>query len=145
MSQAADQPRHQSRPRGIGQEPPNFFCQDLRTLVGADIFDEYSKDPRVHTDAEVTVDEVAKGYPTAEGLVGPQSDAIYYESVVSVSRFEQNQLVELRLYPIELGRSKRLPIGECFRDQNRHGKDTGVIRLKPARHYDVTRVRKSQA
>ncbi|MFC0810293.1 CapA family protein [Ensifer sp. P24N7] len=97
----------------------NFFCQDLRTPVGADMFDEYSKDPRVHTDAEVTVDEVAKGYPTAEGLVGPQSDAIYYESVVSVSRFEQNQLVELRLYPIELGRSKRFA-------------NRGVPRLAPA-------------
>ncbi|WP_192249565.1 CapA family protein [Mesorhizobium silamurunense] len=85
----------------------NFFCQDLRTPVGADMFEAYGKDPRVDTDAEVTVDEVAKGYPTPEGLVGPQSDAVYYESVVAVSRFEQNLLAELRLYPIELRRSNR--------------------------------------
>ncbi|HEV2899800.1 MAG TPA: CapA family protein, partial [Pseudaminobacter sp.] len=80
----------------------NFFCQDLRTPVGADMFDVYGKDPRVDTDAEVTVDEVAKGYPTAEGLVGPQSDAVFYESVVTISRYQDNQLAELRLYPIEL-------------------------------------------
>ncbi|MER8615137.1 CapA family protein [Mesorhizobium sp. M1216] len=85
----------------------NFFCQDLRTPVGADMFEAYGKDPRVDTDAEVTVDEVAKGYPTAGGFVGAQSDAVYYESVVAVSRFEQNLLAELTLYPIELGRSKR--------------------------------------
>ncbi|TIY10461.1 MAG: CapA family protein, partial [Mesorhizobium sp.] len=47
----------------------NFFCQDLRTPVGADMFDAYGKDPRVDTDAEVTVDEVAKGYPTPGGFV----------------------------------------------------------------------------
>ncbi|AJD43910.1 capsule synthesis CapA-like protein (plasmid) [Rhizobium gallicum bv. gallicum R602sp] len=85
----------------------NFFCQDLRTPVGADMFDVYDKDPRVHTDAEVTIDEVAMGYPTAEGLVGSQSGPAFYESVVTISRYEVNQLAELRLYPIELGRSKR--------------------------------------
>ncbi|MET2833136.1 CapA family protein, partial [Mesorhizobium shangrilense] len=97
----------------------NFFCQDLRTPVGADMFDVYGKDPRVDTDAEVTVDEVAKGYPTAEGLVGSQSDAVYYESIVAMSRFEHNQLAELKLYPIELGRSKRFA-------------NRGVPRLAPA-------------
>ncbi|CDX42680.1 conserved hypothetical protein [Mesorhizobium sp. SOD10] len=85
----------------------NFFCQDLRTPTGADMYEVYGKDPRVNTDAEVTVDEVAKGYPTAEGLVGPQSDTIFYESVVTNSRFEYNQLAELRLYPIELRRTNR--------------------------------------
>ncbi|WP_095205126.1 CapA family protein [Mesorhizobium carmichaelinearum] len=85
----------------------NFFCQDLRTPVGADMYEEYGKDPRVDTDAEVTVDEVAKGYPTAEGFVGPQSGVEFYESVVTISHFEDNQLAELRLYPIELRRSMR--------------------------------------
>ncbi|PAQ11969.1 CapA family protein [Mesorhizobium temperatum] len=86
----------------------NFFCQDLRTPVGADMYEVYGKDPKVDTDAEVTVDEVAKGYPyTAAGLAGSQSDTIFYESVVTISRFEQNQLAELRLYPIELRRSNR--------------------------------------
>ncbi|UVK50469.1 CapA family protein [Mesorhizobium sp. AR02] len=86
----------------------NFFCEDLRTPVGADMFAVYGKDPKLDTDAEVTIDEVAKGYPKAEGLVGALTDLIYYESVISVSRYEDNQLAELRLYPIELGHSKRL-------------------------------------
>lgn len=85
----------------------NFFCQDLRTPVGADMYDVYDKDPRLATDAEVTIDEVAKGYPTAEGLLGAQSGPSFYESVVAVSRFERNQLSELKLYPIELRRLNR--------------------------------------
>jgi poly-gamma-glutamate synthesis protein (capsule biosynthesis protein) len=85
----------------------NFFYDDLRTPVGADMFEVYGKDPRRDTDAEVTVDEEAKGYPTADGFVGALSQPIFYESIITVSRFEQNQLVELRLYPIELGYSKR--------------------------------------
>ncbi|RNJ42605.1 hypothetical protein B5V01_16525 [Mesorhizobium erdmanii] len=86
----------------------NFFYDDLRTPAGADMFEAYGKDPRVDTDAEVTVDEEAKGYPTGDGLFyGALSAPVYYESIVTVSRFEQNQLAELRLYPIELGFSKR--------------------------------------
>ncbi|MER8714297.1 CapA family protein [Mesorhizobium sp. M1295] len=97
----------------------NFFCQDLRTPVGDDMYEVYGKDPRVNTDAEVTVDEVAKGYPTAEGLVGSQSDTIFYESVVTISRFELNQLAELRLHPIELRRLNRFA-------------NRGIPRLAPA-------------
>ncbi|MEI9412880.1 CapA family protein [Mesorhizobium salmacidum] len=97
----------------------NFFCQDLRTPIGADMYEEYGKDPRVDTDAEVTVDEVAKGYPTAEGLIGPQSGVEFYESVVTISRFEDNHLAELRLYPIELRRTMRFA-------------NRGVPRLAPA-------------
>lgn len=86
----------------------NFFYDDLRTPVGADMFEAYGRDPRFDTDAEVTVDEEAKGYPIGEGLFyGALSAPVYYESIVTVSRFEQNQLAELRLYPIELGFSKR--------------------------------------
>ncbi|MER9793650.1 CapA family protein [Mesorhizobium sp. M0213] len=132
----------------------NFFCQDLRTPIGADMFDAYGKDPRVDTDAEVTVDEVAKGYPTAGGFVGPQSGAVYYESVVAVSRFEQNQLAELRLFPIELGRLKRFAnrgvprlaagpqakailerlqkLSKPFGTQIDLENDVGLIRLRPS-------------
>lgn len=85
----------------------NFIYDDLRTPVGADMFAIYGKDPRIDTDAEVTVDEEAKGYPTSEGFVGALAAPIVYESVISVSRFEQNQLAELRLYPVELGYLKR--------------------------------------
>ncbi|RWK47233.1 MAG: CapA family protein [Mesorhizobium sp.] len=75
----------------------NFFQDDLGTPAGADMFDEYAKDPRVDTDAEVKVAEMARGF----------TDPVFYESVVTVSRFERNQLAELRLYPLELGHSKR--------------------------------------
>lgn len=76
----------------------NFIMDDLRTPVGADMFAAYAKDPRVDTDAEVTLAEMASWL----------SDEVFYESIVTSSRFEQNQLAELRLYPIELGHSKRL-------------------------------------
>ncbi|TJV32330.1 MAG: CapA family protein, partial [Mesorhizobium sp.] len=79
----------------------NFFYDTLRTPAGADMFDVYGKDPRVDTDAEVTVDEEAKGYPTAEGFVGAVTGPVFYESVITVSRLEQNQLAELPLYPVE--------------------------------------------
>lgn len=35
------------------------------------------------------------------------SNPVFWESVIAASRFEQNQLMELRLYPVELGSSKR--------------------------------------
>ncbi|WFT97050.1 CapA family protein [Bradyrhizobium barranii] len=82
----------------------NFIIDDLRTPVGADMFAAYGKDPRIDTDAEVTADEMTTGYETDPGF----SDPVFYESIVAVSRFEQNRLAELRLYPIELDRSKRL-------------------------------------
>ncbi|SJM34508.1 CapA family protein [Mesorhizobium delmotii] len=85
----------------------NFFCEDLRTPLGADMYAVYGKDPKIDTDAEVTIDEVYKGYPSPEGFVDALPDQIYYESVVSVSRYVDNQLAELRLYPIELGHLKR--------------------------------------
>lgn len=82
----------------------NFIMDDLRTPVGADMFAGYDKDPRIDTDAEVTAAEMALGYDDT-GL--SFSDPIFYESVVAVSRYEQNQLAELRLHPIVLGHSER--------------------------------------
>ncbi|MEI9414038.1 CapA family protein [Mesorhizobium sp. Cs1321R2N1] len=96
----------------------NFFNQDLRTPVGADMFEAHGKDPRVDTDAEVSAHEMAIGYPMSEGFV-PLCDAVYYESVASVSRFEENQLAEIRLYPLELARTERFA-------------NRGVPRLAPA-------------
>ncbi|MGX9147946.1 CapA family protein [Mesorhizobium sp. 128a] len=132
----------------------NFFFDDLRTPVGADMFTAYGKDPRSGTDAEVTVDEQAKGYPTADGFVGALSRAVIYESIITVSRFEQNQLAELRLLPIELGFSKRFAnrgiprlatgqqarailermqkLSEPFGTKIDIDVDVGVIRLSPA-------------
>ncbi|RWE34031.1 MAG: CapA family protein [Mesorhizobium sp.] len=96
----------------------NFFNQDLRSPVGADMFEAHGKDPRVHTDADVSAHEMAVGYPSAEGFY-PMCDPEYYESVISVSRFEENQLAEIRLHPIELRRLARFA-------------NRGVPRLAPA-------------
>lgn len=87
----------------------NFMMDDLRTPVGADMFAAHGKDPRSHTDAEVTVAEMRKGF----------TNPVFYESVITVSRFERNELAELRLYPIELGHTKRFA-------------NRGVPRLAPA-------------
>ncbi|MER9128035.1 CapA family protein [Mesorhizobium sp. M0959] len=98
----------------------NFFADALRTPAGADMFEAYGKDPSVDTDAEVTVDEEAKGYPTAGEFIGAVTGPAFYESVIAASCFEHNQLAELRLYPVELGRSGKVcqpgypAFGPCF-------------------------------
>ncbi|MET4121628.1 poly-gamma-glutamate capsule biosynthesis protein CapA/YwtB (metallophosphatase superfamily) [Bradyrhizobium sp. JR1.5] len=81
----------------------NFIMDDLRTPVGADMFEAYGNNPQLDTDAEVTLNEMSTGYQTDPGF----SDPVFYQSIITVSQFEQNQLKELRLYPIELGHSKR--------------------------------------
>lgn len=97
----------------------NFFYDALRTPAGADMFAAYGKDPRVDTDAEVTVGEEAKGYPIAGEFIGAVTGPAFYESVIAASRFEHNKLAELRLYPVELGRSERFA-------------NRGIPRLAPA-------------
>ncbi|MGX5845048.1 CapA family protein [Mesorhizobium sp. ArgA1] len=92
------------RGRPIFYSLANFIIDDLRTPMGIDMFETYGKDPRVDTDAEVTVSEMAHGYDTAPGF----SDPIFYESVITASRFEGNRLAELRLFPVELRHSSRL-------------------------------------
>lgn len=81
----------------------NFVIDDLRTPVGADMFEERGRDPRIHTDAEVSVHEMAEGYHDDVAFTDP----VFYESVIAVSKFEQNHLAELHLYPVELGYSQR--------------------------------------
>ncbi|UVK49983.1 CapA family protein (plasmid) [Mesorhizobium sp. AR02] len=132
------------RGRPIFYSLGNFFEDDLGTPCGADMFEDYAKDPRVDTDAEVKVAEMASGF----------TDPIFYDSIVTVSRFEQNQLTELRLYPIELGHSKRFAdrgiphlatgsqarvilerlqkLSEPFGTEIAIESDIGVIRLKPS-------------
>ena len=81
----------------------NFMMDDLRTPVGADMYEVYGKELVDATDADVTVSEMSSGYETSPGF----SDPVFYESIIAVSRFEDNALSELRLYPVELGHSKR--------------------------------------
>lgn len=82
----------------------NFFIDDLRTPIGADQWAFIGKDPRVDTDADVTASEEAYGDIEYEGY----QDPVYFESVITASRFDKNQLAEVRLYPVELGYLKRL-------------------------------------
>ncbi|RWQ29946.1 MAG: CapA family protein [Mesorhizobium sp.] len=82
----------------------NFVIDDLRTPMGVDMFETYGKDPGTHTDADVTVAEMTSGYDTAPGF----SDPVFYESLITASRYEGNRLKEVRLYPVELGHSKRM-------------------------------------
>lgn len=127
----------------------NFIFDDLRTPVGADMFDSRGKDPRVETDAEVTVEEMMSGYETSPGF----SDPIFYETIVAVNRFERNQISELRLFPVELGHSNRFAnrgiprfasapqaktilerlrrLSKPFGTQIAIENDVGVIRLPP--------------
>ncbi|MBX5242654.1 CapA family protein [Rhizobium sp. NLR22b] len=81
----------------------NFIMDDLRTPVGADMYAEYGRDPREHTDGEVTLSEMSRGYSTDPGF----DDPIFYESVIAKSLYNENRLAEIRLFPIDLGHSKR--------------------------------------
>jgi len=81
----------------------NFIMDDLRTPVGADMYSEYGRVPREHTDAEVTLSEMSRGYATDLGF----DDPVFYESVIAKSRFKENQLAEIQLFPIDLGHSRR--------------------------------------
>ncbi|MER8747471.1 CapA family protein [Mesorhizobium sp. M1004] len=85
------------RGRPIFYSLGNFVFDNLQTVEGADYFAEYGKDPRIDTVADLLV-EANKGWAIPE----------FYESIVTVSRFEGNQLSELRLIPVELGCSERL-------------------------------------
>ncbi|MER8486543.1 CapA family protein [Mesorhizobium sp. M1322] len=120
----------------------NLFQDDLGTPAGADMFGDYAKDPRVDTDAEVKVAEMT-GF----------SNPVFWESIVAVSRFAQNQLAELRLWPIELGHSQRFAdrgvprlvkgsqaknilerlqkLSEPFGTEIAIENDVGVIRVRP--------------
>ncbi|WP_247513505.1 CapA family protein [Bradyrhizobium sp. 157] len=89
----------------------NFLFDNLNPVEGADYFEYYGLDPRKDTVPDVI----------AAAMKGDFANPVYYESVVAVSRFEQNQLVELRLFPIELNFTKRLA-------------DRGVPRLAPPAH-----------
>lgn len=75
----------------------NFLFDFLSTPLGGDVFAAYGKDPMVDTEADL-VAAASKNF----------ADVAFYESVVAVSKFKENRLVEVLLYPIELGFSKRL-------------------------------------
>lgn len=95
----------------------NFMFDNLQTPIGAEMFAAYGKDPRISTDAGLIIDVMVQGFERDGGFTNP----VYYESIIAVSRFEGNQLAELRLYPVELGYSaggpwpRAAPVGQGLR------------------------------
>jgi poly-gamma-glutamate capsule biosynthesis protein CapA/YwtB (metallophosphatase superfamily) len=87
----------------------NFFFEiDQQAPVARDMYEAYKQDPNKLTDHELN-EIFLKRYFDGE---------IWYQSVIAVSRFEQGQVSEIRLYPVELGFAIR-------------GADRGVPRLAP--------------
>jgi poly-gamma-glutamate synthesis protein (capsule biosynthesis protein) len=77
----------------------NFVFQlDLLTPVGADLYEQYKMDGTTTTDAEFDA--------TWNRLVF--GDAIWYQSVVTTSRFEKGKVAEIRLHPIDLRYTARV-------------------------------------
>jgi poly-gamma-glutamate synthesis protein (capsule biosynthesis protein) len=76
----------------------NFVFDDKIFPVGQDLYDIHKMDPRTMTDGDLNAALMAKGF----------SDENLYQGIVTLSRFEHNQLAEIRLYPIDLGYTVRL-------------------------------------
>ena len=85
----------------------DFFWSDMQGPFGNDYYEEYADDldntfGERHdvTDAELFL-----------MLAGPKfgfDDELVYQTVVPVSRYEQGDLAELLLYPVDLGHGRRL-------------------------------------
>lgn len=83
-----------------------IFQLDLLEPVAMDLYEQFRMDPAAATDAEFNAmwnDRTFKG-------------AVWYQSVVALSRFDRGQVGEIRLYPVDLGYTMR-------------GADRGVPRL----------------
>jgi poly-gamma-glutamate capsule biosynthesis protein CapA/YwtB (metallophosphatase superfamily) len=76
----------------------NFFYQDqLQQPMAGDLYETADLDPRGRTDAELGAGFVDLYF----------SNEIWYQSVIAVSKFEQGRASEIRLYPIDLGLTRR--------------------------------------
>ena len=85
----------------------NFIFQlDLLEPVASDLYEQYRMDPATATDAEFNAmwNRLVFG------------NEVWYQSVVTTSRFEKGQVAEIRVYPIDLNYTAR-------------GADRGVPRL----------------
>jgi poly-gamma-glutamate synthesis protein (capsule biosynthesis protein) len=71
----------------------NFFFEEaLQTPIVADSWEYFELDPKVLTEAEFGEERRKRLFNEDE----------YYESVVAVMQFEQGQVSEIRLYPVDL-------------------------------------------
>lgn len=83
-----------------------FFESDQQTPLTRDIYEMFELDPLKVSDHELN-EVFLKKYFNSE---------IWYQSVIAVSKYEQGQVSEIRLYPVELGFTMR-------------GADRGVPRM----------------
>jgi len=75
----------------------NFFFQvELQSPLSRDIYEDFSADPNEVTDGEFLRRWMVRGF----------EDPIWYESVIAESRYEGGEVVEIRLYPVELAYGK---------------------------------------
>nr|WP_244561250.1 CapA family protein [Bradyrhizobium canariense] len=75
----------------------NFLFDNLNPVEGADYFEHHGCDPSKYTVPDVIA-----------SAMDDFRDTVFFESVVAVSRFVENQIKEIRLFPIELNFTKRL-------------------------------------
>jgi poly-gamma-glutamate synthesis protein (capsule biosynthesis protein) len=76
----------------------NFIFQlDLLEPVASDLYEQYHMDPAIATDAEFNAmwNRLVFG------------NEVWYQSVVTTSRFEKGQVAEIRVYPIDLNYTAR--------------------------------------
>lgn len=76
----------------------NFFWDDKQEPIAADYYEQYGVDPAKATDADLSAMLNAREF---------NSDT-WFRSYAVTCRFEQGQLVEIRLYPLDLGYGMRL-------------------------------------
>jgi hypothetical protein len=74
-----------------------FFQLSLQEPVGADLYEQFKTDPANVTDAEFNEAWRERGF----------SNEVFYQSVVATARYEQGQIAEIRLYPVDLGYTAR--------------------------------------
>ena len=70
-----------------------FFEADQQSPVARDMYETFEQDPLKVNDHELNELFLTKSL----------NSEIWYQSVIAVSKFEQGQVSEIRLYPVELG------------------------------------------
>ena len=85
------------RGRPIFYSLGNFFFQVASIEpIAMDLYEQFKKDPKTTTDAEFHEWWLKRSF-------GGEGGAVWYRSVVAVSKYDDGAVSEIRLYPVELG------------------------------------------
>jgi poly-gamma-glutamate capsule biosynthesis protein CapA/YwtB (metallophosphatase superfamily) len=115
---------HQLRPLEVYRGKPVFYSlgnfmymSQTATAVGGEMYE------RLGLPATATPQDVhdARSQDASGQPIAFQADAVFWEAVVPVCRFEDGRLAELALHPVELGQKRPRP-------------ERGSPRLAPAEH-----------